>query len=434
MTYSDVTSRALVHRGHQKRRQPIPGEGAESVPSQRGPRLSSPSQSGRPLELQSSNLRSFIAGTTPSVGLQYLSKTNLWGTSPGLARQWKAAETGVFPYFTLGDLVDSFSEWSAYGAGVPLRISQEETVVQYYVPYLSAIQLFVRPGVHTSALLRRCDDSDASDSDFRDSSSDGSDCDADRICRQLGTLNVLPGVFGSDTSSDSGSSRDLGTRLSRSSSGAELMDEVEGGHGDGSCQNWFRCRDCGDNPMLLFEYFENASPHSRVPLADKVAELESECSILRTLKSIELHPTSWLSVAWYPIYRIPTGPTLRDLAASFLTYHSLSSPMPDCCRNCRSRFWIAPGGLAPPSCVVKVAAPSHPWLRPLEAGQHNQDLPLPGSASLPAFGLATYKMKGPVWNTYGQERNFLNALLSGADLWLKDLQIHHPDHDFFSRR
>ena len=29
----------------------------------------------------------------------------------------------------------------------------------------------------------------------------------------------------------------------------------------------------------------------------------------------------------YPIYRIPTGPTLKDLDACFLTFHSLSTPM-----------------------------------------------------------------------------------------------------------
>jgi hypothetical protein len=37
----------------------------------------------------------------------------------------------------------------------------------------------------------------------------------------------------------------------------------------------------------------------------------------------------------YPIYRIPTGPTLRDLAACFLTYHSLSTPM-----NGTSGVWM----------------------------------------------------------------------------------------------
>jgi hypothetical protein len=49
------------------------------------------------------------------------------------------------PYFCLGDLWESFREWSAYGAGVPLVLNGSDSVIQYYVPYLSAIQLFADP-------------------------------------------------------------------------------------------------------------------------------------------------------------------------------------------------------------------------------------------------------------------------------------------------
>lgn len=44
-------------------------------------------------------------------------------------------------YFTLGDLWNCYDEWSAYGAGVPIVLNNDETLVQYYVPYLSAIQI-----------------------------------------------------------------------------------------------------------------------------------------------------------------------------------------------------------------------------------------------------------------------------------------------------
>lgn len=46
------------------------------------------------------------------------------------------------PYFALADLWESFKEWSAYGAGVPLLLNGSDSVVQYYVPYLSGIQLY----------------------------------------------------------------------------------------------------------------------------------------------------------------------------------------------------------------------------------------------------------------------------------------------------
>lgn len=46
------------------------------------------------------------------------------------------------PYYVLGDLWESFKEWSAYGAGVPLVLNEGDCAVQYYVPYLSGIQLY----------------------------------------------------------------------------------------------------------------------------------------------------------------------------------------------------------------------------------------------------------------------------------------------------
>lgn len=48
------------------------------------------------------------------------------------------------PYFVLGDLWESFREWSAYGAGVPLVFNDNDSVVQYYVPFLSGIQIYAQ--------------------------------------------------------------------------------------------------------------------------------------------------------------------------------------------------------------------------------------------------------------------------------------------------
>lgn len=57
-------------------------------------------------------------------------------------RGWNSCNVDFQPYFTLGDLWESFKEWSAYGAGVPLVLDGSKGVVQYYVPYLSGIQLY----------------------------------------------------------------------------------------------------------------------------------------------------------------------------------------------------------------------------------------------------------------------------------------------------
>ncbi|KAK4362646.1 hypothetical protein RND71_017887 [Anisodus tanguticus] len=85
-----------------------------------------------------------------------------------------------------------------------------------------------------------------------------------------------------------------------------------------------------DDMELLFEFFESEQPQRRRPLIETIQELvsgdgPSDCrsygdpSILHTVSLHDLHPHSWFSVSWYPIYRIPDG----NLRAAFLTYHSL---------------------------------------------------------------------------------------------------------------
>ena len=81
---------------------------------------------------------------------------------------------------------------------------------------------------------------------------------------------------------------------------------------------------------LLFEYFECEQPQQRRPLYERILELVrgdvpiqsktyGDATKLDSINLRDLHPRSWYSVAWYPIYRIPDG----NFRASFLTYHSL---------------------------------------------------------------------------------------------------------------
>lgn len=80
-----------------------------------------------------------------------MSLEEIWGfVMQRAARGWRT--NGVDgdqdrPYFVLGDVWETYSEWSAYGAGVPLMLDGCDGVVQYYVPYLSAIQLYGDPSV-----------------------------------------------------------------------------------------------------------------------------------------------------------------------------------------------------------------------------------------------------------------------------------------------
>ncbi|KAL6010828.1 hypothetical protein ACLOJK_001270 [Asimina triloba] len=193
-----------------------------------------------------SNLDRFLESTTPSVPAQYLSKTRVRG--------WRTCNVEFQPYFALADLWESFKEWSAYGAGVPLVLNGSDCVVQYYVPYLSGIQIYGRSAGRDAKMRfsgrSRCSGED-SDSDFsRDSSSEGSnDCEFDRglkYPRDLWNHHHLAASLRIDGLS-------LREKHHASREGCS-SDDSEPGHAQGS---------------LLFEFFEQDPPYSREPLADK---------------------------------------------------------------------------------------------------------------------------------------------------------------------
>ncbi|KAI3729438.1 hypothetical protein L6452_18096 [Arctium lappa] len=312
------------------------------------------------------NLERFLDSVMPSVPAQRPSKQRTM-------RGWRTSDVEYQPYFVLGDLWESFKEWSAYGAGVPLVLNDTDGVIQYYVPYLSGIQIYGDP--LKSSMKSRQPDEDSDDS-FRDSSSDASsDYEHGRgnhhpksvISRQMDQLSlndqhhVLQEGFSSDDS-----------------------DSVS------------------NQGCLLFEYLERNQPWGREPLTDKILDLARCFPELKSLRSCDLLPSSWLSVAWYPIYRIPMGPTLKDLDACFLTFHSLHTPMTG--NQCE-----------------------HPPVVSYPSGMDG--IPV---VSLPVFGLASYKFKPPLW--VHDERPLVSSLLQAADDWLTMLQVNHPDYLFFSRR
>nr|XP_027097137.1 uncharacterized protein LOC113716840 [Coffea arabica] len=327
----------------------------------------------------SCNLERFLLSITPSVAAQYLSKTTMRGR--------RTCDVEFQPYFVLGDLWDSFREWSAYGAGVPLILNDSDGVVQYYVPYLSGIQLY---GDSSRSLAKSRQLSEDSDGDyFRDSCSDGSsDYEHERGCINYSQQqrNYSGQAINGPPRIDQLSLRDNQLSFQEGFS----SDESESGSSQGS---------------LLFEYFERDQPYGREPLADKISQLALRFPELKTLRSCDLLSSSWISVAWYPIYRIPMGPTLRDLDACFLTFHSLHTSVTG-------------------SQIVPAPILTYPG--------EMDGVP---KISLPVFGLAHYKFKAPLWiRNGGSERQLLNKLLQDAENWVSMLQVNHPDFLFFHRR
>ena len=51
-------------------------------------------------------------------------------------------------------------------------------------------------------------------------------------------------------------------------------------------------------PRLLYEFYETASPHVREPLTERVCQLAAKLPGLHTLHSCDLHPSSYIAVAW----------------------------------------------------------------------------------------------------------------------------------------
>ncbi|KAG6409977.1 hypothetical protein SASPL_128021 [Salvia splendens] len=268
------------------------------------------------------------------------------------ARGFETTKVDSRAFFYLEDLWESFSEWSVYGRGVPLLLRGGEPIQQYYVPSLSGIQLHIHPSKASSTLT------------------------ALMITAGCGNWEVDKGdeyVF------------DLHTKqLSRV--------------------------DNADSPgQLSIQFFERDLPHDRRPLSNKMSLLASPFPELSKIRSCDLLPTSWISVAWYPIYRIPVGSTMQDSQAAFLTFHSLSTQSKS--SSASPKFHQANTrtvcGFVDPTARI----------------------------SLPVFALASYKLKGSIFGPRGtDEWEQEKSLSQAAENWLKCVQVELPDYMYFRRR
>ncbi|OEL15417.1 hypothetical protein BAE44_0023568 [Dichanthelium oligosanthes] len=303
--------------------------------------------------MASSNLEVFLEAATPQLP---------WRSAPmdcfqGPNNIWQLDKKDAVDYFTLEDLWEHYSESSAYGLNVPVRLENGKFITQYFVPYLSAIQIYT-------------------------------------------SKTLVPRSMGSET--DSWSDDSTAERLSSRSWDAGS---------DDSCHQDLDFVPAKQGGYLNFQYREWDPPYERIPLADKVAELAQGYPCLTSLKSAELSPSSWLSVAWYPIYHIPYHGNLKGTCACFLTYHSISSVFQDKIVQCKD-----------------------------EAAIHSAR-----TVSLSPFGLATYRMEGKLWTLNpaaaaaagSSSSNNCSRLLSddlygAASSWLKQVGAHHPDFNFFT--
>ncbi|WOK92808.1 hypothetical protein Cni_G01500 [Canna indica] len=306
-----------------------------------------------------SNLQSFLAHTTPSVPTYPLSKEYI----RDLNSHWQPNGEETMEYFMLGDLWDQYSEWSAYGAGVPIILDNHETVLQYYVPYLSAIQIYTSKSLVSSRILLE--------------ENEGESCSDDSESEKM-------------SKSWDASSEDSVTSQEAQDSSLTRKDVLG---------------------QIYLHYIEYDSPYRRIPLMDKVNELAQRFPGLMSSKSIDVSPASWMSVAWYPIYHIPTNRNVKDLSACFLTYHSLSASVQDSVVSDSEKDFY--------SAIVK----TNKW--ETKKGSN--------SITLSPFGLSAYKMQGSVWrNPRTSDSELMSGLYSASESWLKQLGVRHQDFEFFA--
>ncbi|CAH9136755.1 unnamed protein product [Cuscuta epithymum] len=327
----------------------------------------------------SANLDRFLEYTTPKVPAQ----TRM--------RSWRYHGSDFSPYFILDDLWESYKEWSAYGAGVPLVLNESDSVIQYYVPYLSGIQLYIDPSRPVAGSRRPSKETDADT--YRETSSEH----AGKRNQQNATANGF----------------DRPSSINNSS-----LNETSNPPG-----------------VLMFEFLEQNPPQNRQPLTDKIISLASQFPELRTYRSCDLTPASWISVAWYPIYRIPIGPTLQSLDACFLTFHSLSTSHDS---TTRRNDLLHNHGSTSSSSSSNRGMHNHDSTNnnmTTNNNNYNNKNGMPVKLPLPTFGLASYKFKVSFWSPSEEyESEKINSLLLAADKWLRLLQVDHPDYRFFVSR
>ncbi|KAL6883550.1 hypothetical protein ACP4OV_010964 [Aristida adscensionis] len=302
-----------------------------------------------------SNLQCFLDCTTPAVETHILPKANGRLSTDA----WNQTEMDSLEYFNLSDLWEQYYEWSAYGAGATVQLPGGERVVQYYVPYLSGIQLYTNKALTASR------------------------------------------SFGEDNGMDFWSDDEDNEKMSRSWSSTS----------DESLFNYDLLAGNRKRPGHLYlEFFEVGSPYGRVPLMDKVYELSQGFPGLTSLKSSDLSPASWMSVAWYPIYHIPYQRNVKDLSACFLTYHTISSSFQD----------------------HALESMTNGCYNPVANGKHDHMDSKTNTVSLPPFGLAAHKVQGSLWtNPRTGDHKRMVSLFGAAESWLKQLGVHHHDFNFF---
>ncbi len=194
---------------------------------------------------------------------------------------------------------------------------------------------------------------------------------------------------------------------------------------------------------LLFEYFERELPFNRMPLHDMIESLSSRQpseggagALLMEQQVAQLHPASWFSVAWYPVYRIPDAP----LTARFLTFHSFAQVV----INLRAQKDQAPARPLMPLMPLQVIGLK--WQN-LQGERWLESLPEEGASSGASGGRGRGRMQHSssvvdiAWQSHLSELQATAERLSRGtalrilgQMGAEAADLRHPDFEFFHTR
>mmetsp|Transcript_23042 Transcript_23042/g.37912 ORF Transcript_23042/g.37912 Transcript_23042/m.37912 type:complete len:424 (-) Transcript_23042:492-1763(-) len=320
--------------------------------------------------------------------------------------------TAPVGYFQLRDLWQFYD--SPYGIEVPIFLDGSETFV-YYVPYLSAVQLYVS----------------------RDSNRK-----ADRMPSATSLASPEDVVLLDSASADPTSVTPAYTSLVPLISEQAPVGRTE----------FTPSSRKGPDVVLEFEFFESSSPDKRLPLMEQILRLSKKCDLVLNSRSCDLHAKSWYAIAWYPILTIPQ--TLKGIRGSFLTYHRFlfsehyddfdefryiaEDPVP-----LSSPAAVAMPGLRPPSPGFTTVTTSSSSRSPSPAfscgsgdlssclSSSSEDLEVlcpPSRMVVPLIGFVPYKVRREVWfDTPSQSWASMMRVKAVGGL-LDSVQAHHPDY------
>ncbi|KAK1372000.1 hypothetical protein POM88_038092 [Heracleum sosnowskyi] len=229
------------------------------------------------------NFERLLWTLTPTVRSRSIPKNYVEGWN----KLWNPVGKPITRYFSLGDLWHSFETWSACGVGTRVENHDSEDVVHYFVPKLSALQIFTTKSVEKLRIPKVKDGNDIAEVDAE------------------------------AWSEESDGEKSPGTASNNSSNAWEITAE------DIENENIWPLNKNFQN--LYFGLQDSCPPYYRPPLFERILPLVEEYPGLLTLKSTDLTPASWMAISWYPIYQIPAQEIKDDMASPFLTFHTISS-------------------------------------------------------------------------------------------------------------